>query len=333
MDIEVYEEEIILELTAEPVIEIEVRDEPIIIEIGDGRPAFWGGITGDIRNQTDLQDALAGKSDVGHVHDDRYYTKSGTDIRLSVKSDVGHVHDNRYYTEGETDIKLAGKSDVGHVHDNRYYTEGETDIKLAGKSDVGHVHDDRYYTVSEVNSLLSGKSNIDHDHDGRYYTEEETDTLLSGKSDTGHTHTYIEDDENNNWHVHLNTRTSVNSSSWFACVEVDTNDNNTRRVRSISAANLRKSLGTALPLFKTKTANLGNVTIASDGWQSLQTAPSAPSGYQLLFATVIEGSIHGGGSYSITGDGKYALGKQGETISGLKIRYYYCLSGETIWDV
>jgi hypothetical protein len=49
------------------------------------------------------------KSDVGHIHDDRYYTET--------ELDAGQL-DNRYYTETELD---AGQLD------NRYYTEAEVD--------------------------------------------------------------------------------------------------------------------------------------------------------------------------------------------------------------
>ena len=54
----------------------------------------------------------------------------------------GHTHDNRYYTETEIDTKLSGKSDTNHTHDDRYYTETEIDTKLSGKSDIDHTHSD-----------------------------------------------------------------------------------------------------------------------------------------------------------------------------------------------
>lgn len=58
-----------------------------------------------------------------HTHDDRYYTASEVDSKLSVKSDITHLHDNRYYTEGETDTLLSQKSDIGHTH-SQYLTAG-----------------------------------------------------------------------------------------------------------------------------------------------------------------------------------------------------------------
>jgi hypothetical protein len=138
--------------------------------------------------ETEIDAALAGKSDTGHTHDDRYYTETEADSLLAGKSDTGHIHDDRYYTETEADSLLAGKSDTGHTHDDRYYTETEADSLLAGKSDTGHIHDDRYYTETEVNTLLSGKAPTVHTHDDRYYTETEVDAALAAKSDTGHTH-------------------------------------------------------------------------------------------------------------------------------------------------
>ena len=136
----------------------------------------------------ELTNLNVGKSDVGHVHDDRYYTEAESDALLDGKSDVGHTHDDRYYTETETDTLLDGKSDVGHDHDTRYYTKTDMDTALAGKSDISHTHDDRYYTETEVDSALAGKSDTDHTHDERYYTETETDIILAGKSDISHTH-------------------------------------------------------------------------------------------------------------------------------------------------
>ena len=35
---------------------------------------------------------------------------------IANKSDVGHSHDDKYYTESEIDSKLSGKSDSGHTH-------------------------------------------------------------------------------------------------------------------------------------------------------------------------------------------------------------------------
>jgi hypothetical protein len=90
-------------------------------------------------DQTGLQHVLEGINTkftkVGHKH-----TKA--DI-----TDFAHTHDDRYYTESEIDAKvsalntaISGKAASSHTHDDRYYTESEIDTKLAGKSDTTHSH-------------------------------------------------------------------------------------------------------------------------------------------------------------------------------------------------
>ena len=63
---------------------------------------------------------------------------------LDLKSDVGHTHDDLYYTETEVDNFLLGKSNTGHLHDDRYYTEAEVDSLLTSKSDTTHDHSGVY---------------------------------------------------------------------------------------------------------------------------------------------------------------------------------------------
>ena len=54
-------------------------------------------------------EAISGKADKIHTH-----TKSEI-------TDFDHTHDDRYYTESEIDEKLSGKTDIGHNHDNVYF--------------------------------------------------------------------------------------------------------------------------------------------------------------------------------------------------------------------
>ena len=134
----------------------------------------WDGGTAVAPSRNAVYDVMVTKSDLSHLHDDRYYAESEVDtisgslnIKIDGKSDANHIHDNRYYTEleintisGTLDTKIDNKSDVGHLHDNRYYTELEVDTisgslntKINDKADIIHTHDDRYYTESEIDTI------------------------------------------------------------------------------------------------------------------------------------------------------------------------------------
>lgn len=57
------------------------------------------------------------------------------------KSDVGHAHNDIYFSQKETELLLQGKSDIGHLHDDLYFTESEISELLNGKADVDHTHE------------------------------------------------------------------------------------------------------------------------------------------------------------------------------------------------
>jgi hypothetical protein len=61
-------------------------------------------------------DALAGKANTEHNHDDRYYTEDEINVKLSKKSDDGHTHDERYYQQNEIDEKLKVKANTINIH-------------------------------------------------------------------------------------------------------------------------------------------------------------------------------------------------------------------------
>ena len=96
-------------------------------------------------NSSDMTTALAGKSDVGHHHSKSDIVDFGHTHTKSEITDFAHNHDDRYYTETETDEKLSGKA-------NTYHTHHKSDI-----TDFAHTHDDRYYTESEVDTRLFNK--------------------------------------------------------------------------------------------------------------------------------------------------------------------------------
>lgn len=133
-------------------INIITEENPIILkQTGQGMPGRdgatpeWGHITGDISDQTDLQNALDAKAD-------------SADLGALATKDTADFYD-------DISNKPAGYPPSPHNHDDRYYTEGETDTLLSGKSDTGHTH-----TVSDVTDFptlgtLASKNTVDWDTD------------------------------------------------------------------------------------------------------------------------------------------------------------------------
>ena len=132
-----------------------------------------------------LKEKLAPKS---HSHDDRYYTESEMDGKLSGKADNTRAGANDLInkldsgTAAPVDDDLiitqwANHTTAAAANKNQYvrrpmssiwnYIKGKTDGVYQPKGSYaasGHTHDDRYYTESEMNTKLSGKSNTDHTH-------------------------------------------------------------------------------------------------------------------------------------------------------------------------
>lgn len=94
--------------------------------------------THSIANVTNLQSTLDGKVPTSRTINSKPLS---TNITLSA-SDVGaasssHVHDDRYYTETEIDAKLSGKSDTTHNHNDVYYTKTQMeDLELISVNDI-----------------------------------------------------------------------------------------------------------------------------------------------------------------------------------------------------
>lgn len=80
-----------------------------------GTGVAWGAITGLIADQTDLIALFATKSDVGHIHDDRYYTEAEVDALIAIA--VAGLFDikGRIDCSGNPNYPAASKGDVYFV--------------------------------------------------------------------------------------------------------------------------------------------------------------------------------------------------------------------------
>ena len=78
-----------------------------------------------------------------------------------------------------------------------------------------------------------------------------------------------------------------------------------------------------------KTVEVGTVTILPDGYLSLNNyRPATPTGYRFMFAMInsyTSETAHA--AFTITDEGTWLIGTGGDTITGLKIDYFYIKVG------
>ena len=151
-----------------------------------------------------LQTAINGKAASSHTHDDRYYTESEintkvTNLQAEIDADVKVEADRAKAAEQDLQAnidKKANKSHGNHVpatqtasnkvflrNDNTWATVTPANI---GASATGHTHDDKYYTEAEIdakittlNNSINGKAPMSHSHGDLYYTEDEIDDKVA----------------------------------------------------------------------------------------------------------------------------------------------------------
>lgn len=92
-----------------------------------------------ISNVDGLQDALDAKgsaSDVSNLKTLVGDTSVSSQISSAIasKSDIGHTHDDRYYTETEINNKLSGKSDTSHTHSSYVNQNAFSNVKVGSST-------------------------------------------------------------------------------------------------------------------------------------------------------------------------------------------------------
>lgn len=104
----------------------------------------------------ELESALDGRyAFTDHLHDDRYPLASEVEAALAAKSDADHLHDDRYPLASGVEAALAVKSDATHLHDERYPLATDVGTALAGKAPLIHDHDATYVDEGQVAAITT----------------------------------------------------------------------------------------------------------------------------------------------------------------------------------
>ncbi len=74
---------------------------------------------------------------------------------VSTKADASHMHDNRYYTETEIDSKLSGKSDTSHTHSSYVNQNAFSNIKVGNTTVAADTATDTVTLVAGNNVTLT----------------------------------------------------------------------------------------------------------------------------------------------------------------------------------
>nr|DAH20478.1 MAG TPA: structural protein [Caudoviricetes sp.] len=164
----------------------EITDFPISMPASDvptwakqaSKPAYTKSEVGlgSVDNTADKDKEVKYASSSGSAGTAASVPWSGVTGKPSAYPPEGHTHDDRYYTESEVDSKLSGKSNTTHNHDDRYYTESEMDTKLSGKSDSGHSHN--YAGSNSIGGAANSANKLNNL--GRIRSADDLDNFIEG---------------------------------------------------------------------------------------------------------------------------------------------------------
>ena len=174
-------------------------DEKISEVLTNGEISLEGYAT-----KKELEDGLAAKTDLGHVHTPSditgiedilpdTYTKAEIDEAITSATTEATNEANRLFL-GLLDEASDEFNTLGKIEDNFLKLEADVAAEvnsiendLSAKSDVGHNHNELYYDKTTVENMI--ETGISGANLEQYATKALLEQELAGKSDLGHGHT------------------------------------------------------------------------------------------------------------------------------------------------
>lgn len=180
-----------------------------------GKPSTFApsSHTHTIANVTGLQAALDGKSNNGHTHDDRYYTETEMDTKLSGKANISHGHTS-FNSWGENTIKTIADDTVANwVSKNNsvhyYNTEGE----LNGQPSRYGFLFNMAYGSSEIHQIWAEHGgSLNHRHGNTGGIDKTWRTLLDSANYTAYTVTKTGAGASGTWGISITGNAATASS-------------------------------------------------------------------------------------------------------------------------
>lgn len=208
--------------------------------------------------------ALSGKAASSHTHDDRYYTETEMDTKLSAKADASALSAKQdTVTGGASTITGSNLTASRALISN---TDGKVAVSAVTSTELGYLDG----VTSAIQTQLNGKAASSHTHDDRYFTESEVTTKLGTKQDTMSAGTGIALDGATINHSNSITAatTAKGSATAVPCIKYDAQGH----ITACSTATIYPptSAGTSGQYWKSDGSGVGV-------WQTLDTAPTANS--------------------------------------------------------
>lgn len=123
------------------------------------------------------------------------------------------------------------------------------------------------------------------------------------------------------------TSTAANRNVWDAIINGSTSSIAWRQMPSRAEVDSLNSKLANLIVYKI--VDISTITLQSSGYVSLDSyRPAVPTGYSFLFAMINNyNSTTSKTAFALTDNGTWLFGTGGDTITGLKVSYYYARTG------